>query len=337
MKMMGVEDLGSKVGIGDHGTWKHYGTSIVDRSLGGLTETTNVMSGMRWWNTRMKAIAMMEMQHNLVVKMQNYAKLFDTASAQKGGAAEQEIAELAALGIGRDEARSIQKMMKKHPPTLDKGVYELEMGRWLNEGLEGQRAYDAVFSALDHTATRAIMTPSKGDTPFFMSRGFGKALLQFQTYGFVSMTKYMLPAFQRMATYGDLHAFMTLNIQALLGYTVVAATDLKRKGEILDRTPTEWGYDIMDRSGFLMWLSTPMAQISKELSIFGGGVGSRYSSERNRFSLVGGPTGGLLQDLFDLKDSSRRGDTDAMQDTLIKLMPFKLYYQLANVAMGNEN
>tara|TARA_B100000497_G_scaffold119112_1_gene146147 strand:+ start:27988 stop:32355 length:4368 start_codon:yes stop_codon:yes gene_type:complete len=337
MKMMGVEDLGSKVGIGDHGTWKHYGTSIVDRSLGGLTETTNVMSGMRWWNTRMKAIAMMEMQHNLVVKMQNYAKLFDTASAQKGGAAEQEIAELAALGIGRDEARSIQKMMKKHPPSLDKGVYELEMGRWLNEGLEGQRAYDAVFSALDHTATRAIMTPSKGDTPFFMSRGFGKALLQFQTYGFVSMTKYMLPAFQRMATYGDLHAFMTLNIQALLGYTVVAATDLKRKGEILDRTPTEWGYDIMDRSGFLMWLSTPMAQISKELNVFGGGVGSRYSSERNRFALVGGPTGGLLQDLMDLKDSSVRGDTDAMQDTLIKLMPFKLYYQLANVAMGNEN
>jgi hypothetical protein len=337
MKMMGVEDLGSKVGIGDQGTWKHYGTSIVDRGLGGLTETTNVVSGMRWWNTRMKALAMMEMQHNLVAKMKNYTKLFDTASAQKGGSAEQEIAELASLGIGKDEARSIQKMMSKHPPELDQGVYELGMGRWLNEGLEGQRAYDAVFTALDHTATRAIMTPSKGDTPFFMSRGFGKALLQFQTYGFVSMTKYMLPAFQRMATYGDLHAFMTLNIQALLGYTVVAATDLKRKGKIKDRTPAEWGYDIMDRSGFLMWLSTPMAQITKELNIMGGGVGSRYSSERNRFSLVGGPTGGLLQDLMDMKDASVRGDTDAMQDNLIKLMPFKLYYQLANVAMGNEN
>lgn len=337
MKMMGVEDLGSKVGIGDQGTWKHYGTSMVDRTMGGLTETTNVVSGMRWWNTRMKALAMMEMQHNLVLKMKNYAKLFDIASAQKGGKAEQEIAELASLGIGKDEARSIQKMMNKYPPSLDKGVYELEMGRWLNEGLEGQRAYDAVFTALDHTATRAIMTPSKGDTPFFMSRGFGKALLQFQTYGFVSMTKYMLPAFQRMATYGDLHAFMTLNIQALLGYTVVAATDLKRKGQIKDRTPAEWGYDIMDRSGFLMWLSTPMAQITKELNIAGGGVGSRYSSERNRFSLIGGPTGGLLQDLLDMKDASVAGDTDRMQDNLIKLMPFKLYYQLANVAMGNED
>ena len=34
--------------------------------------------------------------------------------------------------------------MAKHPPEKWDGVYEIEMGRWLDEGDAGQKAYDDV-------------------------------------------------------------------------------------------------------------------------------------------------------------------------------------------------
>lgn len=174
------------------------------------------------------------------------------------------------------------------------------------------------------------MTPGKGDTPFLISNGFGKLLLQFQTYGFVSMSKYLLPAFQRMANYGDMQAFLTLNLQVALGTAVVASKDFLRNGEIKDRTQAQWAYDIIDRSGLLLYLSTPLASAT---SMFGNEA-SRYSKERNRLALLFGPTGGLITDAWDMADATAQGDTDRMGTVGQKLLPFKLYQQLATVALG---
>lgn len=329
MKMANIDDVQAQAGIGSHGTVKHYTTSTIDRINGGLTEATSISSGMMWWNSRLKMLSMMEMQHNFVKLAKDYDALLSAASAGNKGA-ENKIAQLASLGIGVDEMRLIQKMMAKHEPQLDEGVFELGMGRWLEEGADGQRAYQAILTALDHTATRSIMTPGKGDTPFLISNGFGKLLLQFQTYGFVSMSKYLLPAFQRMANYGDMQAFLTLNLQVALGTAVVASKDFLRNGEIKDRTQAQWAYDIIDRSGLLLYLSTPLASAT---SMFGNEA-SRYSKERNRLALLFGPTGGLITDAWDMADATAQGDTDRMGTVGQKLLPFKLYQQLATVALG---
>lgn len=329
MKMNQAESAREITGVGDYGTKTHYTTSTIERVLGGLSEGTNIASGMSWWNTRMKALAMVQMQDTFVRYLNRWDTILGSASANNV-ASQKIIAEMASLGLGADQIRAIRKMMAKHEPELAEGVYELNMGRWLEEGFEGQQAYEAVNIALNSVATRAIMTPGKGDTPFLMSNNYAKMVLQFQTYGFVSLNKYMLPAFQRMAQYGDMQAFMSMVLAAGLGYGIVAATDLKRSGEIKKRSLGQWGYDIVDRAGFLMFLSTP---ISAGIQQAGLGGSSRYSMERNRLALLAGPSGGLINDLLDLKDATVAGDGDRFSQVATKLMPFKLYKQIADVAL----
>ena len=329
MKMNQAEAGKETAGIGDFGSLTHYTTSTAERVMGGMAEATNVASGMAWWNTRMKALAMVQMQDTFVRHALKYDDILASASAGNLKS-EKIIAEMASLGMGADEFRIITKMMDKYPPELVEGIYELNMGRWLAEGKEGQRAFDAIQVGLNSTATRAIMTPGKGDTPFLMSDGFYKTVLQFQTYGFVSLNKYMVPAFQRMATYGDMEAFLSMCLASALGYGIVAATDIKRSGEVKDRSPTQWGYDIVDRAGFLMFLSTPISAASQQFGMTGA---SRYSMEKNRMALLLGPTGGLINDTWDLADATIAGDTDRMSQVGSKLMPFKLYKQIADVAL----
>lgn len=331
MKMNQAEAAREQTGVGDYGTWTHYTTSTADRVIGGLSEATNIGSGMSWWNTRMKALAMVQMQDTFVRHMLRWDSILSAASANNIQS-QKIIAEMASLGIGADEIRAIRKMMAKHEPELTEGVYELNMGRWLDEGKEGQTAYETINIALNRVATRAIMTPGKGDTPFLMSNNYAKMVLQFQTYGFVSLNKYMLPAFQRMAGYGDMQAFMSMVLAAGLGYGIVAATDLKRSGEIKQRSLGQWGYDIVDRAGFLMFLSTPISAASQQLGMTGA---SRYSMEKNRLALLAGPSGGLINDIWDFTDASIAGDGDRMSQVGTKLLPFKLYKQIADVILDN--
>lgn len=331
MKMNQAEAAREQTGIGDYGSWTHYTTSTADRVIGGLSEATNIGSGMSWWNTRMKALAMVQMQDTFVRHLNRWDSILSEASANNIQS-QKIIAEMASLGLGADEIRAVRKMMSKHEPEFVEGVYELNMGRWLEEGKEGQTAYEAVKIALNSVATRAIMTPGKGDTPFLMSNNYAKMVLQFQTYGFVSLNKYMLPAFQRMAGYGDMQAFMSMALAAGLGYGIVAATDLKRSGEIKQRSLGQWGYDIVDRAGFLMFLSTPISAASQQLGLTGA---SRYSMEKNRLALLAGPSGGLINDVWDFTDATIAGDGDRMSQVGTKLMPFKLYKQIADVILDN--
>ena len=139
LKIADVEDIRTMSGIGEHGTLKHGLTSATDRVVQGLSDGASVLSGMLWWNTRLKALAMMEMQHNLVDQMSRYSKTFEAASAGNTKA-QLEVARLASVGIGAEQVQRITTMMAKHPPEKWDGVYELEMGRWLDEGDIGKKA-----------------------------------------------------------------------------------------------------------------------------------------------------------------------------------------------------
>lgn len=329
-KLNSVDDMRLMSGIGDYGTVKHYLTSSTDRVFNGLSQTTSYMSGMLWWNTRLKMAAMVEMQHNFVEKAFKYDLLLKEASAGNK-AAELEIAQLASLGLGSEQMRGVQAMIAKHAPENTDGLYEMGMARWLEEGDVGQRAYDDVLSALEHVANRAVMTPGKGDTPFLMSNQYFKMLLQFQTYGFTIMNRFMLPGFQRMASYGDMEAFLSFGLALTMGGVVTSAKDILNDGEIKERTVLEWGYDAIDRAGYLAYLSS---YLSAGIRTFGGET-SRYSQERNRLALILGPTGSLVQDVWDVADGAAAGDVDRTTKAAWKLAPFSMYRQILGIATGN--
>ena len=332
IRINNMDDMRMMSGVGEYGTVKHFVTSTVDRALSGLTRTTQYASAMYFWNSRLKILAMSEMQHNLIKFMPEYEDLLKAASAGDN-AAERQIAQLASLGLGQDQMARIARQMQKHSPVEVDGAFELQMHRW-RETPEGRAAYDDVLVALEHVANRAIMTPGKGDTPFFMSKPFYGMLMQFQTYGFVTITRYMLPAFQRMASYGDMEAFLTLGLNLALGSSVVAIKDILREGQVKERTQAQWAYDVVDRSGLLAYTSPLLAEAMLR---FGDELPSRYARERNRMTTVFGPTGGLISDVMDLNDAVAYGDGERARDTLLKFVPLHTYGQIWNIATGDEN
>lgn len=330
-KMNSVDDMRNMTGMGDLGTTKHYLTSGVDRAFNGMSQTTSYLSGMMWWNTRLKMAAMIEMQHQFVESAKIYDKLLAEASAGNK-ASELKIAQLASLGLGSDQMRNVQKMLAKHNPAQNDGLWELGMHRWLKEGDVGQRAYDDVLSALDHVSSRAVMTPSKGDTPFLMSNGYFKMLLQFQTYGFAIINRFLMPGFQRMANYGDMEAFMSFGLALAMGGAVTSAKDILNDGKIKDRSALQWGYDAIDRAGFLAFTSSYLSAAVRTL----GGDTSRYSKERNRLAQILGPTGALVQDSWDLVDGVAAGDVDRAKKAAWKLAPLSMYRNIYDLAAGNK-
>lgn len=329
LKIADVADIKSMAGIGDKGGIKHNITSPIDRVFQSMASGTTTLSAMTLWNTQLKALAMVEMEHNFASLMMRYDDLLVAASAGKKSA-RLEIGKLASIGIGQEQARRIQKIMAKHQPQKTDGMYELQIHRWLDEGTNGHAAYEDVLTGLRRTAKRAVMTPGIGDTPLFMSKPFYKTLMQFQTYGFVSVNRHVLPAIQRGATYGDMESILSLAFTAALGTGVIATKDLLRHGEIKDRSASAWAYDILDRSGFLMYTTVPSAAVYNWGAWAAGSKErpSRYSQNSNQLSFLFGPTGGTMADIMGAGTNAMYGDTAAAGKHALKLAPWQSFQQI---------
>lgn len=296
----------------------------------------------------MKALAMLEMQHNMYEQLaktirkpdgtivSSYENTLQLASAGDK-AAEKQIALLASSGLGKEQARRLIKMMNKHKPDGKDGTYELEMNRWLDEGIEGQMAYEDAMTAFRRVANRAVMTPGVGDTPLFMSKPVWKTIGQFQTYGFVAVNRYVVPGVQRGMTYNDMDALLSFGFTTIMGSTVVLLKDMMNKGEIKDRNTGEWMYDIVDRSGMLMYMSTPSAGVYNMAAYWVGSKSrpSRYSQTSSRLATMGGPAGGLANDILDTFDSARYGQGAAAGEKAMKLLPFQNYLRIAQQIHNN--
>jgi len=336
LKINDVGDLRDMAGIGEHGSITHNITSPVTRIIQGLSNAATPLSGMAWWNTRLKALAMIEMQHNLVEQVNGYSALLKAASAGSKKA-QLQVARMASIGLGDEQIARISRMMKKHPVADLKeteGLYELGMGRWLDEGDQGRIAYEDVLTALRRTANRAVMTPGLGDTPLFMSKAVGKTILQFQTYGFVSTTRFIGPAVQRM-NYGDMEAVLSLGLAGALGTGVVMGKDLLRDGEVKERSLSKWAYDIGDRSGFFQSMTMPSATIynwATNLAGEGKQV-SRYANMQGGLPFVLGPTGGLIQKGLNLGTSVTSNDWGKAGEAAGKLMPYQILKQITERVM----
>ena len=331
LKIADVQDIRTMAGIGDQGSTKHNLTSGVDRAMQGMSDTASVLSGMIWWNTRLKALGMMEMQHNLVGLMKQYPDLMAKASAGNKKA-QLEISKLASIGIGQEQAARIGRMMEKHEPIKTDGIYEIEMSRWIDEGEIGAQAYEDVEFALRRVANRAVMTPGVGETPLLMSQGFYKTMLQFQTYGFVVLNRFITPALQRGISYGDMEAILSMGLAAGLGTGVVGIKDLLRTGEIKERNAGEWAYDILDRSGYLMYLTVPASGAFNAANVAFGlkSAPSRYANQNSIFGVLGGPSTNTLMDLGGLASGAMYGDADAIAKHGSKLIPFQILKQVGD-------
>lgn len=314
--------------LGQQGSRTYAATGLVSRAANSLTNSVSIYSAMQWWNTRGKITALNAMQHHLVKDIGDYEAVLAKATAGDLKA-QKLVAKYASFNLNRENMALIKKMIDKYPPVKNKGVFELDWHRWHQSGPEGDEAVKNLKAAMMRNANQAITTPGLGEKPLFMSNPVFKTIFQFQTFGFVSVPKTILPAIQRGMNYKDAELLLYMGYVSALGSMVLVAKDLIRDGEVKERTETEWAYDIFDRAGLTNYLSQPTAAVWATVTSMAG-----YPSTPGRYGnapisgLLGGPGLGVADRLATGVRGAFEGDIDKAAGNLQKILP---YGQMFNV------
>jgi len=321
--------------LGQQGSRTYAATNLVSRAANSLSNSVSIWSGMQWWNTRGKLTALNAMQHHLVKDIGDYEAVLAKATAGDLKA-QKLIAKYASFDLGRENMALIKKMIDKYPPVNNKGVFELDWHRWHQSGPEGDEAVKSLTAAMMRNANQAITTPGLGEKPLFMSNPVFKTIFQFQTFGFVSVPKTILPAIQRGMNYKDAELLLYMGYVSALGSMVLVAKDLIRDGEVKERTETEWAYDIFDRAGFTNYLSQPTAAVWAAVTSMAG-----YPSTPGRYGnapisgLLGGPGLGVADRLATGVRGAFEGDINKAADNLRKMLPYKQVFDVMS-QLGEE-
>ena len=321
--------------LGQQGSRTYAATNLVSRAANSLSNSVSIWSGMQWWNTRGKLTALNAMQHHLVKDIGDYEAVLAKATAGDLKA-QKLVAKYASFDLGRENMALIKKMIDKYPPVNNKGVFELDWHRWHQSGPEGDEAVKSLTAAMMRNANQAITTPGLGEKPLFMSNPVFKTIFQFQTFGFVSVPKTILPAIQRGMNYKDAEILLYMSYVSALGSMVLVAKDLIRDGEVKERTETEWAYDIFDRAGFTNYLSQPTAAVWAAVTSMAG-----YPSTPGRYGnapisgLLGGPGLGVADRLATGVRGAFEGDIDKAAKNLGKVLPYKQVFDVMS-QLGEE-
>ena len=316
----GTDDIVRFRGIGTPGTVKHRVTGLIDYGGEWLTDMVGQISLLPMWNRFWKITA----GHMMSDKLGNFAR----RGWDKLGELDQ--IDLASLGIGERELSRIGRMVDEYGGTPD-GIFDPGLERWHEAGQEGLDAIRDFKIAIVRDMNRAINTPGIGDTPRLMSNALGKWLLQFQTFAFTFVNRFMTPASQR-AMLGDQHALEAFAVLMVAASTVVAAKDIQRGQNPMDRLDgdawTNTLYDIVDRSGLMGWTS-PYVDSAMKLA---GLTGSTRYVRNNWLASMLGVNAALIRDVQSagsaISDSFATGDVDNALRKLMVLAPLSSQLRL---------
>lgn len=331
-KVTNLEDFAVTAGIGVPGTTKHNITSKMERALRALSDRVNVISGLHWWNSRLKIFASVVQQDKLIRMAQTgeYDRLL--AAARKGDKeAQATIGNLSTLLIDEDAMRILKKQLEKYPPIEEDGVYSLGIDRWLDGTEEGAEAFELIASSLRRAADRSVPTPGIGDTPVLMDDQTAKLIMQFQTFGYVTVTRMIGPLGQRIRTLKDMEAVLSAGMALALGSVVVMGKDISNYGQIKDRSVGNWVYDVLDRAGYFAW-ATPFLGMFRQISGIGGPP-SRFANV-NAWGRILGPSFGLGADITGAAGAIIQAPISedvSVQDVgkkLERLLPFQFYWRI---------
>jgi hypothetical protein len=291
------------------------------------TRYAAVLSALGAWGRFWKTAAAVAMTH----KMQRELGRYDSLSAARK-------ADLASLGLGKEEATRLHAFLSKHGATDDAGRFDPNLDAWAAEpgGVEAVRDYRI---AIARDLRRAVITPGVGDTPIFMDNWIGKLLMQFQSFAFATVNRYLVPAAQRVAYMDgakDGQVFASITTLLLLTATSLAVKDMTRGKDPLER----WGADklggtareLVDRSGMLGYLA-PYANAM--LQTAGLGASSRFAQNSAWESLLGVNFGLVSQTAKAAAslsaDGVSNGEWGKVRDKMVAIAPFAMWARIGNI------
>jgi len=310
-----LNDLQHAGGVGPRGSLKQRVTGAADRVLNTLTQRMNVYSGMYAWNTMGKTTAAIAMMSKLREWLPAYSKLSQSQRA-----------ELAVLGIGENEAGAIAKMFEKHGKEVD-GLFDPNAQLWHQEA-GGADAHKQLRIAVRRIMDRAQMSPGVGDLPNLMGSTIGKLMLQFGSYGFASINRFLVPASQRLILDGDMQAAQSFAILFGMAGLVSTIRAYMNGKDPAKYTAEQWTKEVLDRSGVFAYLS-PYIDASMKLSGHStDGISTRYRNNAWWESLMG-PWAGTLATVGQAANAAVAGDTEKLKQKAFLLTPFNQWFRIA--------
>lgn len=322
-----TDDIVRKMGIGTPGTAKHTFTSQVDRVTGFLSEKMNMLNAQGPWTIAMKGMGSIVQLQNLKKMVDGYAKL-----------SELDVGRLASLGVGEYEARTLKKYFDIYGKIDEDGFFEPQADLWGNNpaDLEARRVLRMTIKA---ATDRIVPTPGVGDVPWMMmSSPVARMLLQFATFGFVGMNRFLTPAAQRIVHFQDMQAVNSIAMALGLGVLITGIKDAMRGEDPLEITPQRLIAEAIDRSGLLAFMGP---YVDSAIKIAGPPINemvgadifepsNRYQRNSALTSLLG-PWFSTLQLTGDGLAAMSDGDMEKLRQKAVLLSPYSTFFRVGGV------
>lgn len=324
---MSEEELANAAGIGARGTLTQRTTGAIDRGMNALTHAVSSFSGMHVWNRFWKIASGLQMSHDLRDMVGRYGSLSDLEKAK-----------LNSLGIDSRKAERLNRFLTKYG-VEENGHWDPSFDEWLKEP-DGAQAVRDFQIAIDRDQRRAVMTPGVGDTPILMDKAAGKMWLQFQTFAFVFMNRYLEPLTQRAIHHKDYQTATSFASLMAMGTVVMALKDFlkgedpTKRYEGLDdpKKATQFARELIDRTGLLGYLSP---YVNSVLNGVGAGTTSRYQTQ-NWYEPMLGTSAGLVGDIGRFGSSVFQGeDSDKIIKKGLAIAPFGNLLRLSSHLYDN--
>ena len=316
-KLMGIDDAIYHQGFGTGRTRKISGGIEAVTNWG--SSKMNIANLMHYWNSRHKFIT----GHIIL------GNILDDAAK---GTSKYKWRE---LGISDDMMRTIRDLTKKHGYEIQKNDVSFkwpDIDKWAEEpgGLEATRA---LYSALKRSTDRAIITPGIADLPMFHSKEVGQLLLQFNSFGFAAVNKW-IRNLRHEAIGGDgIESLQSITWALGMGTLAFSIREGIVKGKFeRDEMPDEaltWVYEAIDRSGLMAftmpYANSMMKLVSGPLADMGVPIEqpSRFSAQMWWQQLIGPSFGTLPWDIGQMGYNLAQGDLEKLGNKGMKLMPYR--------------
>lgn len=316
MALADASDTMGYQGVGPYGSARHTMTSATDRVMGGMSEMVGQMSGMRHMTRFLKGLTMINQQWTIKASAENYGDLLRRADAGDRDV-QNTLAELASVGLGREQMERIGKMVGKYP--VDDDDFSLGINRWLQEGVEGEQAYADVTMAMNRAANRSVPTPGIGDRPLLMDKPGWSVIFQFWSFGLTINNRVFRPLRQRIVELGEWENLSTVAGYASAGFTVMVLRDFLNGRNTAERPVEDIIYGSLDRGGMFAYAS-PFAS-SVYQGVFGGDS-AKYHVYTNWWQQLAGPSAGMASELGVAAHVLSQGDLQQASEKLVRLAPF---------------
>lgn len=197
---------------------------------------------------------------------------------------------LASLGIDKETALAIYKEQPNWEEA-SRGFYVANAEKWKDQAA-ANRFSDALLRHIDNM----IITPTAADKPLWMHSEVGKAVTQFQSFGWATHQRVLIAGLQER----DAYALTQVAAMVGLGMVSVAMRDIVSEGQVKERDVRGWLREGFDRSGVASRFMETDALVKKAVgtspvNVLSGGQTER-SAGRGFVGQALGTTAGLIDD-----------------------------------------